>query len=153
MAANRTAYILETIRTGLAVDTGFDVLKVWRDTMTDNKVVTYPFVASQSHTGTYEDGTTSEGRTTVIVYANAKYESDPSGGTGNGHVMHGDITQRMETAIYNIATPITNTHTGNVWKTNISNIWLSAAGGFLDTNQGIVKAEYTIEVIWDSVKL
>lgn len=151
MAANRNAFIIETVRTALSADTGFAVQKVWRDAFTDNKVVVYPFIQSGAVVDTYEDGIVNSGRTLITVYVNAKVELDPGGTTGKATATWDDITERIEEAIFNIATPKHETHTsGN--ETNIRSVNVIAQGGMLDDGKNQLRVEYSIEVLWDHIK-
>lgn len=153
MAANRTAYIIDTIRTGLESETSFTVERQWRDSMSDAKTIVYPFIASQTYTSFYESGLPRDGRATIVCYVNAKVAADPSGATGNVQQAHGIITAKIETAIYNIVLPIRDTHTGGIWRTVLNDIYVSAVGGVIDSGQTSLKAEYTIEVLWAHEKL
>lgn len=151
MAANRSQYILDVIRGVLDDDPAFEVVKVFKDSFTDSRAIVYPFLTNQSTTARYEDGSVAEGRALVTVYVNAKSETDP-GATGKGHAVHGDITQKIETRIENLALPVQETHANGSWTTTIQDVYVTSVGGFIDQGQNQIKVEYQLEVQWQTHK-
>lgn len=150
MAANRTAFIMDLIRGALATETTFDVVKVFKDSFSDARAIVYPFIQSQTVMESYEDGYPSRGRAVVVVYVNAKSETDP-GATGKAQALHGVITQKLEDAITDLAIPDSDTHTSG-WTTTVHSAFVTGIGGLVDQAQNQIKTEYTIEVTWHSAK-
>lgn len=153
MAANRTAYILQTIRTALATNQAFDVQTVFRDTFSDAKIIVYPFVQSQRITDRWEDGKAYGGATTILVYVNAKVPADHAGTVGYVQQYYNDITNDIERIVYDIDLPIVETHTGSEWRTSLRDVYVSNIGGAIDQGQQQLKIEYQLEVVWDSERL
>lgn len=150
MAANRTEYILKLIREALDAEPTFDVVKVFKDSFTDARAIVYPFVQSQTVVARYEDGYPSQGRANVILYINAKSETDP-GGQGKAQHVHSSITQKVEDCITDLVLPVHDTHDSG-WTTTVHDVWVTSVGGLVDQAQNQVKVEYSIEVAWHSTK-
>ena len=132
MSANRSAYILATVRDILDAETTFDVVKVWRESPSLDKATVYPFILNQTFTEYSEDGyNTGYGTASVNVIIHQKVTGDPAR-EGTNTDKYGEIVQKVEELIENATWPVYEAHTGNLFKTAIHDIRILSWDGQFD---------------------
>ena len=144
-SANRSAYILDSVRGTLDNDTDITVVKVWRNEFGDT-IIAYPHLISQAFLDYGESGyNTGHGMATVNILIHDKVVNDASG-TGVATDQYGAIVQKVEELFENMALPIQETHTGGLFATTIHSIRITSWDGLFDNNAGKVMTACSLEV-------
>lgn len=157
MAANRSIFILDSVRNALDANALFTLHKVHRPSFNAD-VNCYPYIVSQRTGETLEDGAgDSTGVCTVGVLFDAKVQSDPQA-QGLGTQKYGQIVQACEDALANwetaiIATKPSDVHTGGLFKTVITSIKLTGWDGHWDNGGNGIMVGCQIEVNYMHIAL
>ena len=145
MAANRSAYILEQVRTVLATDATINVIKVWKADFRDG-IVAYPFILNQTFTSVWENGyNTGEGIAQVNILFHDKTQADPSG-AGINTDAYGEIVAKVEKLFADCVVPRYEAHTGNVFATTIHDMRITSWDGQFDIGDTKVNIGCLLEV-------
>ena len=118
MAANRTLYVLDWVRTLLATDTTLTVQKVWRPD-NGNGIIAYPFILNQSFSDYDERGSNLDnGVIQLNILFSDKTQGDPAG-LGLNTDAYGELIQKVEKLFDDAALTVAETHTGSLYRTRI----------------------------------
>ena len=157
MAANRSVFILDQVRTALDANPLFTVHKVHRPKFTAD-VNAYPYIVSQRTGEILENGAgDSTGVCTVGVLFDANVASDPQA-LGLGTAKYGDIVQACEDALADWETSIlsskpSDSHTGGMFKTIITHVKLTGWDGHWDNGGNGIAVGCQIEVNYMHIAL
>lgn len=137
MAANRSVFILDSVRNALDANALFTVHKVHRPSFNAD-VNCYAYIVTQTVGDVLEDGAgDSTGTCTVGILFDARVQSDPQN-QGLGTAKYGEIVQAAEDALANwesaiISSKPSDTHTGGLFKTVITGFRFIGWDGHWDT--------------------
>jgi len=145
-SANRTAFILDTVRGTLDNETTFDVVKVWRDGHYASNPIVYPYVMSTNVTEVQENGTLEHGITIVGVFVNASAQADTSK-AGNATDKYADIMAKAAATIDAVTLPVAETHTDGK-KTRIYSMVMNYQGGFFDIADNKIATDFQLTIHW-----
>ncbi len=157
MADNRSAFVLQQVRTALDANALFTLHSVHRPNFTST-VNAYPYIVSQRTGETLEDGSgDSTGVVTVGILFDSKVASDTQS-VGIGTTRYGDIVQACEDALADWESSISQSkpsdvHTGGLFKTVITSVRLIGWDGHYDTGGNTVTVGCQLEVSYYHIAL
>lgn len=146
-SANRTAYLITTVRDMFAADTTLDVVKVWQDKVYKAEPMVYPYVQSTTFLETMENGRVEHGVTVFGVFVNVKVPAETLTPTGKATDKYAEVIGKCEACINSMTLPVRETHTDTT-KTAITSIAMATQNGFFDMKDQNVNIDFTITVHW-----
>lgn len=146
-SANRTAYLITTVRDMFATDATLDVVKVWQEKAYPSEPMVYPFIQSTTFLETMENGRVEHGLTTFGVFVNVAVTGETLTPTGKGTDKYAEVIGKCEACINSTVLPKTETHTDTT-KTTITSIAMATQNGFFDMKDNKVNIDFTITVHW-----
>jgi hypothetical protein len=150
--ANRSAFIIGTVRDILDGDTDISVVKVWKAEF-GSTIIAYPHIMTQSFTETLEDGYNSGlGEATVNILIHDKVAGDTQA-TGVATDQYGAIVQKVEELFENATLPVNDTHSGGLFKTTIHDIRVTSWDGMFDNAAGKLMTACSLKVDFTHTKV
>jgi len=151
LAANRTAFVLETLQSILDADSIIAIRKRWKVPATATGAVScYLFVAATAYTDVYEDGRSESGTMTVIGNFDMKKASDPNE-TGLADAAYADVIYRVEKLIAASTWPKVNADT--TFRVSLNSVRITGIDGHIDETGDSVKFGIAFEVPFTQVTL
>jgi hypothetical protein len=150
--ANRSAFIIGTVRDILDGDADISVVKVWKEEF-GSSIIAYPHFINQVFTETLEDGYNSGlGEAVVNIFIHDKVPGD-SQGVGVMTDQYGAIVQKVEELFEKATLPVNDTHTGNLFKTTIHDIRVTSWDGLWDNAAGKLMTACSLKVDFTHTKV
>ena len=151
MAANRIAYVLQTLQTILDADAVISVRKRWKVPNVPTGIAScYLFCAATAFTDVMENGRTELGSMTIIASFDMKKAIDASE-TGAADAAYADLVYRVEKAIAASTWPKTDTDA--TFRFTLNSIRVTGIDGHIDEAGDMVKFGIALEIPFTQVTL
>lgn len=149
MAANRTAFVLETLQGILDADSIIKVRKRWKvPNVPTGEASCYLYLAATAFNEVYEDGRSETGTMTVIAAFDMKKAIDASE-TGLADAAYADLIYRVEKLIGASVWPKVNADA--TFRVYLNSVRVSAVDGHIDEAGDMVKFGIALEIPFTQV--